>query len=298
MLFAERLSEGWIVAGHSRIRRRTASVSLASLLAVLVTPVATAADLVDVANIVRTRHCGDASLPHKPLVANKHLDDAAAAVADGAESTSAIALAGYRAKSSASIRVSTARGKDDAVARELAKHFCHLVADPEFVDIGVHRSGKEVWLLLADGAPLPTPNDAALLESVVERLNQIRTEGGRCGGNEFPPGEPLTRSKALDEAARAHAKDMASNSFLAHTGSDGSNPGERAARSGYDWQVVAENVASGQTSADDIAATWLESAGHCENLRDAKYTETGIAYALNPGDGRDIYWVQLYASGN
>ena len=91
---------------------------------------------------------------------------------------------------------------------------------------------------------------------------------------------------------------MARNSFLAHTGSDGSNPGERATRAGYDWNLVAENVASGQTSADDIAATWLDSAGHCANLRDGKYSETGIAYALNPGDGRDIYWVQLYAGGN
>ena len=61
---------------------------------------------------------------------------------------------------------------------------------------------------------------------------------------------------------------------------------------------MAENVASGQTSADDIAATWLDSPGHCANLRDPKYTETGIAYALNPGDGRDIYWVQVYAAGN
>lgn len=283
------------MAGHSQFARRTACISFASLCAILVAPVATAADLVDVANIVRTRHCGDASLPDKPLLANTHLDAAAAAVADGAKAESAIALAGYRAKSSASIRVSTSRGKDDAVARELAEHFCHLVADPDFVDIGVYRRGKEVWLLLADGAPLPSPNDVAFLESVVERLNRIRAEGGRCGGIEFPPAEPLARSRALDEAARAHAEDMARNSFLAHTGSDGSNPGDRAARAGYDWEVVAENVASGQTSADDIAATWLKSAGHCENLRDAKYSDTGIAYALNPGDGRDIYWVQVYA---
>ena len=91
------------------------------------------------------------------------------------------------------------------------------------------------------------------------------------------------------------SEDMAQNSFLAHTGSDGSNPGERVARAGYDWHVVAENVASGQTSADEIAATWLESPGHCENLRSAKYSESGLAYALNPGDGRDIYWVQVYA---
>ena len=264
-------------------------------LAVLAAPPASAADLVDVANIVRTRHCGEASLPEKPLVANTLLDAAAAAVADGAEPNAAIAAAGYRAKSSASIRVSTSRGKDDAVAKQLVDHFCHLVADPEFADIGVHRRGKEVWFLLADGAPLPFPGDAALLEGVIERLNAIRAEGGRCGSTEFPPAPPLVHSAALDEAARRHAEDMASNSFLAHTGSDGSNPGDRATRAGYDWNVVAENVASGQTSAEDIAATWLESGGHCANLRDAKYTETGIAFALNPGDGRDIYWVQLYA---
>ena len=263
--------------------------------AMLVALPAAAADLADVANIVRTRHCGDASLPDKPLVPNSQLDTAAAAVAGGADVTSAIAVAGYRAKSSASIRVSTPRGKDDAVARELAEHFCHFLADPEFADIGVHRRGKEVWLILADGAPLPPPGDAALLDSVLERLNDIRAGGGRCGGRDFPPAPPLTRSRTLDEAARIHAEDMARNSFLAHTGSDGSNPGERVSRAGFDWQVVAENVAAGQTSADDIAATWLESAGHCANLMDPKYSKTGIAYAVNAGDGRDIYWVQVYA---
>ena len=278
--------------------RHIAALSISAAIVVFTSPLAVAADLVDVANIVRTRHCGEASLPDKPLLANTLLDNAAAAVADGDEVTAAIAAAGYRAKSSASIRVSTSRGKDDAVARELSEHFCHLIADPDFVDIGVHRRGKEVWLLLADGASLPAANDAGLLDRVLRRLNEIRAEGGPCGTTEYPPARALARSSALDEAARAHAEDMARNSFLAHTGSDGSNPGERATRAGYEWQVVAENVAAGQTSADDIAATWLDSAGHCENLRDAKYSETGIAYALNPGDGRDIYWVQVYAGSN
>lgn len=280
---------------HAKTARHTLAGVFALAISAIAAPIALAADLVDVANIVRTRHCGDASLPDKPLVASEYLDRAAAAVADGAEATAAIAAAGYRANSSASIRVSTPRGRDDAVARELAEHFCHLVADPDFADIGVYRSGKSVWLLLADGAPLPTPDDAALLDHVFEHLNAIRARGGRCGEAEYPPSPPLARSAALDQAARTHAEDMARNSFLAHTGSDGSNPGERVSRTGYHWEAVAENVASGQTSANDIAATWLQSPGHCANLMDAKYAETGIAYALNPGDGRDIYWVQVYA---
>ena len=271
------------------------SVLIATAVAILFALPAVAAELVDVANIVRTRHCGEASLPEKPLLADSHLDVAAAAVAGGADVSAAIAAAGYRARSSASIRVSTSRGKDDAVAKELAEHFCHLVANPEFADIGVHRRGKEVWLLLADGAPLPSPGDAVLLDSVFEHLNGIRAKGSRCAGTNFPPSPPLARSAALDRAASIHAEDMARNSFLAHTGSDGSNPGDRVTRAGYEWRVVAENVAAGQTSADDVAATWLDSAGHCANLLDAKYAETGIAFALNPGDGRDIYWVQVYA---
>ncbi len=276
--------------------RARISRALGLAVVVVASPVASAADLVDVANIVRTRHCGEASLPDQPLVSSTQLDSAAAAIADGAEVTEAIAAAGYRAKSSASLRVSTSRGKDDVVARELSEHFCHLVADPDFADIGVYRRGKEVWFLLADGAPLPAPDDAALLDQVLARLNEIRADGGRCGGMDYPPSPPLMRSPLLDRAARDHAEDMANKSFLAHTGSDGSNPGERAARAGYDWHTIAENVASGQTSADDIAATWLDSAGHCANLMDAKYSETGIGYALNPGDGRDIYWVQVYAN--
>ena len=253
------------------------------------------ADLVDVANIVRTRHCGEATLPDQPLVGSPHLDEAAALVADGSEVTAAIAASGYRAKASASIRIRTPKGRDDAVAKALAERLCGIVADPELTEIGVYRSGKEVWMVLADGAPLPSPEDEGLVRRVLETLNGIRSEGGSCGEREFPPAAPLRSSAALEQAARAHADDMAGNSFLSHTGSDGSEPSDRGTAAGYEWKIIAENIAAGQATVEDVAATWLESPGHCSNLMDPKYSETGIAYALNPGDGRDIYWVQVYA---
>lgn len=254
-----------------------------------------AADLVEVANIVRTRHCGEQSLPDRPLRAHAQLDAAAERIADGSESAEAIIAAGYRAKSSASIRVKTPGGRDDVAARELSEHFCHLLADPAFSDIGVYRRGPEIWMVLADGGSLPAADDDALPDAVLRAINAARAEGRQCGDQSFDAAEPLRRSVVLDRLARAHADDMAAQGFLAHTGSDGSDPAARATRAGYGWRKIAENVAAGQTTAADVLDTWLDSPGHCANLMDPAYRETGVAFALMPGDGRDIYWVQVFA---
>jgi len=254
-----------------------------------------AADLVEVANIVRTRHCGEQSLPDRPLRAHAQLDAAAARIADGSDPAEAIIMAGYRAKSSASIRVKTPGGRDDVAARELSEHFCHLLADPAFSDIGVFRRGPESWMVLADGGSLPAAGDDVLPDAVLHAINTARAQARQCGDQAFDAATPLRRSAVLDRLARTHADDMATQGFLAHTGSDGSDPATRATRAGYAWHKIAENVAAGQTTAADLLATWLDSPGHCANLMDPAYRETGIAFALKPGDGRDIYWVQVFA---
>jgi len=46
-------------------------------------------------------------------------------------------------------------------------------------------------------------------------INQIRAKGTKCS----PPAPPLKLNKFLEDAANAHAKDMALNNFLEHTGS-------------------------------------------------------------------------------
>ena len=92
---------------------------------------------------------------------------------------------------------------------------------------------------------------------------------------------PLELSAVLEEVANGHARDMAANDFLDHTGSDGSRPSDRTTRAGYAWKRIAENVAAGQTRAEDVAATWLESPGHCANLMDPRHMDTGIAYAID-----------------
>lgn len=104
--------------------------------------------------------------------------------------------------------------------------------------------------------------------SVQAQLNEIRSRAGLAG---------VKRSPQLDAAALAHAKDMAANNFMAHKGSNGSNPGQRAKRAGYRWCTVAENVSQGYRSDARAIEAWRVSPGHYGNMVKRKVTHFGMA---------------------
>ena len=75
---------------------------------------------------------------------------------------------------------------------------------------------------------------------------------------------------------------------LSHTGSDGSDPGERLNAVGYEWSTYGENVASGYSTEKDVVEGWLDSPGHCENIMNGNVTEMGVATSSS-------YWTQVFA---
>jgi uncharacterized protein YkwD len=93
----------------------------------------------------------------------------------------------------------------------------------------------------------------------------------------MPAAPPLAWNPALAGAALAHSRDMARQRYLAHHGKDGSTPASRVTATGYTWRLVGENIASGQPTPEDAVAGWLDSPGHCVNLMDPRFTETGAA---------------------
>jgi len=96
-------------------------------------------------------------------------------------------------------------------------------------------------------------------------------------------------NNALNRAAKKHSDDMARTRKLTHTGSDGSSPGKRVTREGYQWNAVAENVASGYSSASAVVKGWMNSPGHKKNILNSKYK--------NMGHGKtDRYDTQVFAS--
>lgn len=265
--------------------------------AVFMAPACGLADFVDVANTVRSRGCENLAAVDQPLRAQARLDEAARRLAQGDELETATSQSGYRAKKSASIRIRTDNG-DDAVAEVLAQQFCDIVADKSLLEAGSYRRGDTIWMVLA--TPLAPPgkeeDPAAANRLVLELVNEARSQGRRCGRRKFDAAAQLTANAALERAARNHAEDMAAHSLLGHEGSDKSAPAMRATRAGYSWALVAENVAGGQTTAGEVVKVWLLSPGHCTNLMNPRYSETGVARAVNQDSEHVVYWVQVFAA--
>jgi hypothetical protein len=109
----------------------------------------------------------------------------------------------------------------------------------------------------------------------------------------------LAGDSRLHDAARAHSIDMATNNFFDHTGSDGSNAGQRAAAAGYTPTTWGENIAAGHLSAESVVAGWLDSPGHRDNMRNGAFTDAGIGY-VEGGPNADFatYWTLALAAGD
>ncbi|MEU9007425.1 CAP domain-containing protein [Streptomyces sp. NPDC048551] len=101
----------------------------------------------------------------------------------------------------------------------------------------------------------------------------------------------LTVNAKLTKAAQDHSADMAAHNNMSHTGSDGSDPGARITRAGYEWRTYGENVAYGYASAAQVMEGWMNSPGHKRNILDCSYKEIGIGLA-QPGQ----YWTQDFGA--
>lgn len=142
------------------------------------------------------------------------------------------------------------------------------------------------------------PKLAELERQVLVLINRSRARGEYCGREgDFDPTEPLVMQKQLRCASRLHSAYMAKTNDFAHTTRDGVNVGDRIVATGYRPWLWGENIASGQSSAENAVADWLYSDGHCRNLMDPDFTETGIGLAYGELDGeRIIYWTQNFAT--
>ncbi len=154
----------------------------------------------------------------------------------------------------------------------------------------------------ASGEGYWEPDWAALECEVLDLTNQARAEGADCGvEGTFGPADPLTMQHQLREAARFHSQDMGDRAFFTHEspgGPNGDTVQDRIENAGYtNWQTWGENIAAGQTTAQEVVDGWLASDGHCSNIMNPMFEEIGVGYAHVPGAPyQGIYWTQDFGA--
>ena len=102
--------------------------------------------------------------------------------------------------------------------------------------------------------------------------------------------KPLKINNKLVEAAKMHARDLASHDRISHYGSDGSDPLVRVQRTGYPVHLAAENVGTGQVSLAEVFKGWQKSPGHNENLLLKNAKEMGMALIIDPDTEYKTFW--------
>lgn len=161
---------------------------------------------------------------------------------------------------------------------------------------------RETFLPLIRKAPEPTPTPtrvptvtpqppSSFEAEVIQLTNQERAAHG-C--------PPLVAEVHLMNAAEGHSSDMAVNDFFSHTGSNGSNPGDRMLAAGYPgFTQWAENIAAGYSTPSAVLAGWMNSQGHRDNILNCTLEEIGVGHVYrNPDPGTVTYrhyWTQVFA---
>jgi uncharacterized protein YkwD len=129
-------------------------------------------------------------------------------------------------------------------------------------------------------------DEITALENQVTALTNAERAAVGCG--------QLRTDERLRTAARGHSQDMADNDYFSHTGLDGSSPTDRARAAGYSGGV-AENIAMGYRTPEDVMRGWMNSDGHRNNLLNCNHRVIGVGLAYD-SRGR-AYWTQNFGRG-
>lgn len=114
--------------------------------------------------------------------------------------------------------------------------------------------------------------------SLLELHNKERTSRGY---------KTLILDEKLCEYAQAHAKKMAKTGDLYHSSmNDLQEVNEDA-----NW--VAENIAWGQISEQDVVISWMKSTGHRWNILGSGFTRVGFGLTKDSKDR--IYWCAVFS---
>ena len=151
-------------------------------------------------------------------------------------------------------------------------------------------------------APTTAPARAAtatprsdFISRVIARTNAYRVANG-CPA--------LAVNAILIGTAQAHSQEMALRDYVGHNSADGTSPWDRIKAAGYNYQMVAENIAWGATSPEQVVDAWFFESppndAHRKNILNCGLHDIGVGYYYLANDPGKItahtYWTQDFGT--
>ena len=106
--------------------------------------------------------------------------------------------------------------------------------------------------------------------------------------------QPLVWDYTLAHAARVHSRDMATNNFISHTGSDGSLIDDRLERAGLSGTGWGENINGGINNVYTAVTSWMDSPGNRMNILSPHMTHMGVGFYYEPYSEFVFYTTQKF----
>ena len=154
--------------------------------------------------------------------------------------------------------------------------------------------GLAAALLAAIPAALAVPAAAQGGDAKLDAIEQSALDG--VNAERRAAGLPaLVCTPELCRLARSFSRDMVERHYFGHQDPEGRRVDSRADAAGIHWRSVGENIARNRGFKDPATVAvreWMKSAGHRENILDARYLETGIGVWVSPD--RTIYFTQVF----
>lgn len=124
---------------------------------------------------------------------------------------------------------------------------------------------------------------------ILDMINNVRAKGCKCGDTYYYPAAPITWNDKLEDAATKHSNDMWNRRYFSHISPEGTKPGTRIDNAGYTWSAFGENIAYGYKTEKEVVEGWIKSPGHCKNIMNKNFKETGVART-------GLYWTQEFGT--
>lgn len=103
--------------------------------------------------------------------------------------------------------------------------------------------------------------------------------------------KPLTENWELSRVARDKSMDMAQKNYFSHTSPTYGSPFDMMKAYGISYKSAGENIAKGQTTAQQVVTSWMNSSGHRANILSSSFTQIGVGYYAS-----GHYWTQMFIS--